>query len=87
MFEIIEGTYQNGKIELSEQPQTTGDRIHVLVTFLNSSTIDPVKLRQFVDQLETIAGLQQGFEELNAGNTRSISQFDQEMQQKYGISD
>jgi hypothetical protein len=36
--------------------------------------------------LETIAGIQQGFDELNAGQTRSIEQFTQEMQQKYGIS-
>jgi hypothetical protein len=58
----------------------------VLVTLLDPSTTDPVKLRQLIDQLETIAGLQQGFEELNVGQTCPISQFAQEMQQKYGIS-
>ena len=86
MFKTIEGIYQNGKVELSEQPQAVGDRVQVLVTFLDASTIDPAKLRQLIDQLETIAGLQQGFEELNGGQTRPISQFAQEMQQKYGIS-
>lgn len=86
MLKTVEGTYQNGKVELAEQPQTTGERVQVLVTFLDASAIDSAKLRQLIDQLETIAGLQQGFEELNAGQTRPIAQFAQEMQQKYGIS-
>lgn len=85
MLRTIEGIYQDGKVELTEQPQTTGDRVQVLVTFLDANS-DPAKLRQLIDQLETIAGLQQGFEEMNAGQTRPISQFTQEMQQKYGIS-
>ncbi|NJL22877.1 MAG: hypothetical protein HC895_21930 [Leptolyngbyaceae cyanobacterium SM1_3_5] len=78
MLKTVEGIYQDGKVELAEQPQTTGDRVQVLVTFLDASTVDPAKLRQLIDQLETIAGLQQGFEELNAGQTRSIVQFSEE---------
>ncbi|OCR02473.1 hypothetical protein BCD67_00870 [Oscillatoriales cyanobacterium USR001] len=53
---------------------------------LDPSTTDPAKLRQLIDRLETIAGLQQGFDELNAGQTRPIAQFAQKMQQTYGIS-
>jgi hypothetical protein len=60
----IEGIYQNGHLELSEQPPTTDKQ--VLVTFLDDSITDPLKLRQLIDQLETIAGLQQGFEELKS---------------------
>ncbi|MCY7277939.1 MAG: hypothetical protein LH702_30445 [Phormidesmis sp. CAN_BIN44] len=86
MIRTVEGIYQNGKVELAEQPQNTGDRVQVLVTFLDADTTDPAKIRQLIDQLETIAGLQQGFEELNAGQTRPIVQFAQDMQQKYGIS-
>jgi hypothetical protein len=86
MLKTIAGIYENGQVELAEQPQTGGDRIQVLVTFLDASATDPAKLRQLIDQLETIAGIQQGFEELNAGQTRPIAQFTQEMQQKYGIS-
>jgi hypothetical protein len=86
MIKTVEGIYQDGRVELVEQPQTTGDRVQVLVTFLDVGSIDPTKLRQLIDRLETIAGLQQGFEELNAGQTRPIAQFEQEMQQKYGIS-
>jgi hypothetical protein len=58
----------------------------VLVTFLDPGKLDPTKLRQLIDQLETIAGIQQGFDEVNAGQTRPISDFVQEMQQKYDIS-
>jgi hypothetical protein len=86
MLKTFEGVYNNGKIELNEQPSDVGDRTQVLVTFLDPKQIDPVKLRQLIEQLETIAGIQQGFEELNAGQTRPISEFVQEMQHKYGIS-
>ncbi|MBE9197711.1 MULTISPECIES: hypothetical protein [unclassified Nodularia (in: cyanobacteria)] len=86
MLKTIEGIYQNGQIQLTELPQDLSDRTQVLVTFLDPSKIDSSKLRQLIDQLETIAGIQQGFEELNAGQTRPIGDFVQEMQQKYDIS-
>ncbi|MCF4969460.1 type II toxin-antitoxin system Phd/YefM family antitoxin [Nostoc sp. CMAA1605] len=44
------------------------------------------KLLELVEQLETIAGIKQGLEDINAGNTRPLGEFEQEMQQKYGIS-
>jgi len=86
MIKTVEGIYQNGKIELTDLPQNMSDRTQVLVTFLEPGKIDPTKLSQLIDKLETIAGIQQGFEELNAGKTRPIGDFVQEMQQKYEIS-
>lgn len=86
MLKTIEGFYQNGSVELVEHPGTDGERVQVLVTFLDNDTSNPTKIRQLIDKLETITGLQQGFEELNAGKTRPVSHFEQEMQQKYGIS-
>jgi hypothetical protein len=86
MLKTIEGIYQDGQIQLTEIPQDISDRSQVLVTFLDPSKIDPVKLRQLIDQLEIIEGIQQGFEELNSGQTRPIGDFVQEMQHKYGIS-
>jgi hypothetical protein len=62
------------------------DPTQVLVTFLDADKIDPTKIRQLIDQLEMLAGIQQGFDELNAGQTRPIGAFVQEMQQKYDIS-
>lgn len=87
MLKTIQGIYQNGQIQLTELPQELSDRTQVLVTFLDPTQIDPTKLRELIEQLETIAGIQQGFEELNAGQTRTIADFVQEMQQKYDISD
>ena len=86
MIKTVEGIYQNGKIELTNLPQNISDHTQVLVTFLEPGQIDPTKLRQIIDKLETIAGIQQGFQELNAGQTRPIGDFAQEMQQKYEIS-
>ncbi|NEP00955.1 MAG: hypothetical protein F6K58_20300 [Symploca sp. SIO2E9] len=95
MLRIVEGIYQNGQIELTELPQDVsdwlgnqpkGDRTQVLVTFLEPSNIDSTKVRQLLEQLETIAGIKQGFEELEDGQTRPIEDFIEEMQQKYDIS-
>ncbi len=85
MIKTIEGTYQDGQIHLTELPQDVS-RAQVLVTFLDPGKIDSAKLRQLIDQLETIEGIEQGFEELNSGQTRPVRDFVQEMQQKYGIS-
>lgn len=87
MRRTVEGVYQNGQIELVELPQDVNDDTQVLVTFLEAGKVNPAQLRQLIEQLETIAGIQQGFEELDAGQTRPIGDFMQEIQQKYGISD
>ena len=86
MLKTVEGFYRDGQIQLSELPQDISST-QVLVTFLDPDKIDPVKLRQLIEQLETIAGIQQGFEEVNNGQTRPIGNFIEEMQQKYDISD
>lgn len=86
MLKTIEGIYQDGQIQFNEPPQDVSDRSQVLVTFLDPSKINSAKLRQLIERLETIEGIQQGFEELNSGQTRPIGDFVREMQQKYDIS-
>jgi hypothetical protein len=66
-------------------PQNIGDRSQVLVTFLDPNNIDPAKLCELIDRIESIAGISQGFEELNKGQTRPIGDFIQDMQSKYDI--
>ncbi len=83
MLKTVEGIYQNGQIELTEIPQNVSDRVQVLVTFVDPSKIDYTKLRQLIDQLETIAGIQQGFEEVNPGQTRPVGDF---TQKQFGIT-
>jgi hypothetical protein len=76
MLKTVEGIYQDGQIRFTELPQDVSDRSQVLVTFLDPDKVNADKLRQLIDQLETIEAIQQGFEELNAGQTRSIGDFD-----------
>ena len=86
MLKTIEGVYQDGQVQLTELPQDVGERSQVLVMFLDPSQVDSTKLRQFIDHLHTIEGIQQGLEELGAGQTRPIEDFREEMRQKYDIS-
>ena len=86
MLKTVEGIYQNGQIELTELPQDVSNDTQVLVTFLEPGKLDSTKLRQLIEQLETISGIQQGFEEVNAGQTHPIGDFIEQMQQKYDIS-
>ncbi len=86
MLKTIEGVYQNGQIELVNLPQDVSEKTQVLVTFLEPGKINPEKLRQLLEQIETIASIQQGFDELNAGKARPIADFIEEMQKKYDIS-
>lgn len=84
MLKTIEGIYRDGQVHLTELPKDISDRSQVLVTFLDQ--IDPSKLRQLIEHLESIEGIGQGFEEINSGQTRPLADFVQEMQEKYGIS-
>ena len=86
MLKTVEGIYQDGRIELTNLPQDVGDRSSVLITFLDAGMVDPVQLRRLIEQLETIAGIQQGLDQVNAGETRPMVDFVQAMQQKYDVS-
>jgi hypothetical protein len=86
MLKTVEGIYRDGQIEFTEIPENVNNSTQVLITFLDPGKIDPSKIRQLIEHLETIAGIQQGFEELNSGQTRPLADFIQEMQQKYDIS-
>jgi hypothetical protein len=86
MLKTVEGIYRDGQIEFTEIPENVNNSTQVLITFLDPGKIDPSKIRQLIEHLETIAGIQQGFEELNAGKTRPVGDFIQKMQQKYDIS-
>lgn len=85
MLKTVEGIYRDGQIEFTELPKDVSNSTQVLVTFLDPSKIDSIKLRQLIEHLESIAGIQQGFEELNAGQSRPLGDFIQEMQHKYDM--
>ena len=83
MPKTVEGFYQNGQIQFLEPLQEVDERAQVLVTFLEPGGVGRDRIRQLVEQLETIAGLEQGFEELEIRQTRTIDAFAEDMQQKY----
>jgi hypothetical protein len=85
MLETIEGIYESGQVRLNEPPHNISDRSQVLVTFLDPNNIDPAKLSELIDRIETIAGISQGLEQLNNSQTRPIGDFIQDMQRKYDI--
>ncbi|MEL6459491.1 MAG: hypothetical protein AAFQ91_14700 [Cyanobacteria bacterium J06621_15] len=78
--------YQDGQIQITDLPQNLTESTRVLENFLEPGKVDAGKLRQIIEQLETIAGIEQGLEEVNTGQTRPVSDFIDEMQQKYDIS-
>ena len=86
MLKTIEGIYRDGEIQLSSLPENVGEQAQVLVTFLEPGNLDPEKLRQLIDQLQTLADIQKGLDEVNARQTRPVENFTQEIQRKYGIS-
>nr|WP_228052649.1 hypothetical protein [Nodosilinea sp. LEGE 07298] len=79
MLKTVEGMYQDGQIQLSELPEGVSDRAQVLVTFLQPGSVDPVKIQQLIDQLETIAGIQQGLEAVDAEQTRPLEEVEESL--------
>jgi hypothetical protein len=79
MLKTIEGIYQNGQIELSETPDAESVASKVLVTFLDPSKVNVDRLREYLEELETIQGIQQGLADVEAGDSRPLSEFAAEM--------
>ena len=80
---------------MSSVTMTIMEKLQGLPSEQQQAVLDMVELLErgevkqseaMVAHLETIAGLKQGFKELNAGQTRPIVNFIQSMQQRYDIS-
>jgi hypothetical protein len=68
MLKTVEGFYRDGKIELAEMPGAAPEASPVLVTFLDPNQVNVVQLREYLEQLEAIQGIQQGL----AGNVLDL---------------
>jgi hypothetical protein len=55
MLKTVEGIYRDGQIEFAKPPEDVNNSTQVLITFLDPNQIDPLKLRQLIEHLETIA--------------------------------
>ncbi|MGB3494702.1 MAG: hypothetical protein WBA57_18385 [Elainellaceae cyanobacterium] len=84
MFTTVDGIYHDGQIQLSTLPADIRNNAQVLVTFLEPGNLDPEQIRSLIARLETIAGIQQGLDEVNTGQTRPVADFAEEMQRKHG---
>lgn len=75
---------------LIEQMKQTGEPVILTVNGRAEVVVQDArsyqKLLETIEKLETLAGIKQGLADIESGQTRPIREFEQEMQQKYGIS-
>lgn len=95
MFNIIQdihslSSFKRHTSEFIQQMKQTGKPVVLTVNGKAELVVQDAesyqKLLNMLEQLETIAGIKQGLEDIDAGRTRPLAEFEQEMQQKYGIS-
>ncbi|NJN08338.1 MAG: type II toxin-antitoxin system Phd/YefM family antitoxin [Richelia sp. RM1_1_1] len=73
-----------------EQMKQTGEPVVLTVNGKAEIVVQDAqsyqKLLDALERLEAIAGIKQGLEDVEAGRTVSMEEFEQEMRQKYDIS-
>ncbi|RCJ22087.1 prevent-host-death family protein [Nostoc sp. ATCC 43529] len=83
-------SFKRNTSEFIQQMKETGQPVVLTVNGKAELVVQDAesyqKLLELLEQLETIAGIRKGLEDVDAGKTRPIEEFKQEMQQKYGIS-
>jgi prevent-host-death family protein len=83
-------SFKRNTLEFIEQMKQTGEPVVLTVNGKAELVVQDAqsyqKLLDALEKLEAIAGIKKGLEDVEAGRTTSLSEFDREMQQKYGIS-
>ncbi|MFM7408123.1 MAG: type II toxin-antitoxin system Phd/YefM family antitoxin [Cuspidothrix sp.] len=83
-------TFKRNTNELINQMKETGNPIVLTVNGKAELVVqDAAAYQQLLDtleKLETLIGIKKGLEDIATGNTQSLNQFIEEMQQKHGIS-
>jgi prevent-host-death family protein len=83
-------SFKRNTLEFIEQMKQTGEPVVLTVNGKAELVVQDAesyqKLLDALEKLEVIAGIKKGLEDVKAGRTTSLSEFEQEMQQKYGIS-
>ena len=83
-------SFKRNTSEFIEQMKETGSPIVLTVKGKAELVVQDAasyqKLLDAMEYLEAIAGIKEGLADVNAGRTRSLAEFQQAMQQKYGIS-
>lgn len=83
-------SFKRNTVEFLEQMKQTGKPVVLTVNGKAELVVQDAesyqKLLDALERLEAIAGIKQGLEDVEALRTSSITEFEQEMRQKYGIS-
>jgi PHD/YefM family antitoxin component YafN of YafNO toxin-antitoxin module len=83
-------SFKRNTLDFIEQMKQTGKPVVLKVNGKAELVVQDAesyqKLMDTLERLEVIAGIKQGLEDVEAGRTNSLSEFDLEMRQKYGIS-
>ncbi|MDJ1180015.1 type II toxin-antitoxin system Phd/YefM family antitoxin [Roseofilum sp. BLCC_M91] len=81
--------FKRNTSEFIEQMKQTGSPMVLTVNGKAELVVQDAasyqKLLEAIEYLETITGIQQGLDDLNAGRVRPLEAFTKEMQQKHGI--
>jgi prevent-host-death family protein len=83
-------SFKRKSAEFIQQMKETGKPIVLTVNgkaeVVVQDAVSYQKLLDMMEYLEAIAGIKEGLADVNAGRTRSLADFQQAMQEKYGIS-
>jgi prevent-host-death family protein len=83
-------TFKRNTNELINQMRETGNPMVLTVNGKAELVVQDAaayqKLMDTLEKLETLIGIKKGLEDIATGNTQSLNNFFEEMQQKYGIS-
>ncbi|MBN3951539.1 MAG: type II toxin-antitoxin system Phd/YefM family antitoxin [Nostoc sp.] len=83
-------SFKRNTLEFLQQMKQTGKPVVLTVNGKAELVVQDAesyqKLLDALARLEAIAGIKQGLEDVEAGRTSTLREFEQEMQQKYGIS-
>ncbi|MBH8571620.1 type II toxin-antitoxin system Phd/YefM family antitoxin [Nostocaceae cyanobacterium CENA369] len=83
-------SFKRNTLEFLEQMKQTGKPVVLTVNGKAELVVQDAKsyqkLLDALERLETIAGIKQGLEDVETSRTTTLSEFEQEMRQKYGIS-
>jgi prevent-host-death family protein len=83
-------TFKRNTNEMITQMKETGNPIVLTVNgkaeLVVQDAVSYQKLLDFIEKLETIIGIKKGLEDIATGDTQTLNQFIEEMQQKHGIS-
>ena len=83
-------TFKRNTNELITQMKETGNPVILTVNgkaeLVVQSAVSYQKLLDSIEHLETIIGIKKGLEDIAKGDTQSLNEFIEEMQQKHEIS-